>query len=200
MRLLSLVLTTVLAISSQAFAWGHNDHRTYRGPSYGPTYGSTYNPVIIHPIHQTYPVYQPSPVYRPFPVYRPRPFFEVSPIHWRSGYWSHSWHQNRFGWWWVTGNGWSLFSSPSYPYPEYDQQTTVVYESNPEPPPAPQVTVIQQSPPPITQTAPAEPRPSGDTAPPSNTGMYYFCEASQLYYPYARNCSERWTAVSSIPN
>ena len=169
MRTLSLIFATLLGLSSQAHAWGWHEHRPYYGPG----------PVVVHPIRPSYPVYTaPS-------------------VEWRTGHWVHSWHGNRFGWWWVNGAGWSFYAAPVYPYPEpVLPQTTIIYEAAPQPPP-PQVTVVQPAAPVITQTMSAQPV-SGDQAPPSN-GMYYFCESSQLYYPYAKTCSERWKAVPNMP-
>jgi len=166
MRALNLIFIALLGFSTQSYAWGWHHHRAY------------HEPIYVHPIHSAYPVYRPYPS-----------------IEWRTGHWVHSWHGDRFGWWWVNGIGWSYYSAPVYPYPDQEPQTTIIYETAPQPPP--QVTVVQPTAPAITQTAPAQPVP-GELAPPSN-GMYYFCESSQLYYPYARTCSERWKAVPNVP-
>lgn len=173
-RILSLVLAalTLASVMSPTAAhadWAYRDHRTYHGPVY------------YHPIHPVYPVYHHAP----------------ASVYWRTGHWAHTWHENRFGWWWVNGMGWSFYSAPVYPYPE--PSTTVIYE------PAPPTQVVQvPAPAPVIvqQTAPAQVNPvpvPGDQAPPSGSGMYYFCESSQLYYPYARTCSERWKEVPQAP-
>lgn len=164
------------------------DYRTYRGG--GPT-----APIIVNgPTYRTGPVYHP-PVFQQ-PSYRPyRPVFPIyhhsAPnVYWRTGHWAHQWHDNRFGWWWVNGLGWSFYSAPVYPYPEpVETQTTIIYE----PQPAPVVSA------PVVATAPPPPTSPGDAAPPQGNNTYYFCESSQLYYPYARSCSERWKLVPQAP-
>jgi hypothetical protein len=188
-QIFAFVAVLFMTIASQAQGWGFRDHRTYQGPTYqGPGYhgqyqGSTYRgPVYAHPIHPVFPIYH-----------------HVAPTtYWRTGHWDHSWHDNRFGWWWVNSLGWSFYASPVYPYPEpSENQTTIIYEPASQPPAA-------QYPPPATNTivvtAPASTAPvPGNQTPPQNSGLYYFCESSQLYYPYARTCSERWKTVSQAP-
>lgn len=148
--LFGLLVVTLLGLSNPAQAWGWRDHRTYHAPA------------VVHPIRQTYPVYGATP----------------GPLYWRTGHWAHTWHGDRFGWWWVRGPEWTFYREPVAVFPP--PQTTIVYD----PHPAPQVTVVQTAPP---VSVP------GDQAPPA--GNYYFCESSQLYYPYAKTCSERWKIV-----
>ena len=88
---------------------------------------------------------------------------------WRGGRWVHGPHGGHMGWWWVVGGAWYFYPLPVYPYP------------NPyEPPPAWQV-----SPPVETAAPPAQ--------------FWYYCEASQGYYPYVQTCPGGWKQVPAVP-
>lgn len=159
-RLITFSFAAIMFVSLRAQAWGWNDHRTYHGS-------------VIQEPYQPYHPFEPYRAYEPIyhrETYRPiysNYRYSAPSAYWRTGHWQHSWHENRFGWWWVNGVAWNFYSAPVYPYPE-QTQTKIIYE--PAPQPAPQ-----------------------------NLGPYYFCESSQLYYPYARTCSERWKTVSQAP-
>jgi len=91
---------------------------------------------------------------------------------WRGGYWSHSWHGGRYGWWWLAGGLWYYYPAPIYPYP------------SPWEPPV--TTVVTPG------AAPAV------GAPPA-TNYWYFCQASNAYYPYAASCPAGWQRVPATP-
>lgn len=164
-------------------------------------------PVYIPPVQSRWPDRQwPSNRWpeRRWPTYR-----TYEPSGWRTGRWSHERHDNRLGWWWVSALGWQLFNAPTYPYPEYStnystttytpSQTTVIYES-PQLMPSTRVEIMPTTgpaTPPAPTYASNEPisGPFPGTVSPPNDGRFYFCESSQLYYPRARTCSERWRVV-----
>jgi hypothetical protein len=89
---------------------------------------------------------------------------------WRGGHWMHGPHNGRMGWWWIVGGIWYFYPVPVYPYP-----------SPWEPPP-----VALVSPP--------------DDAPPPPTQYWYFCEASNSYYPYVATCPGGWKQVPAAPS
>lgn len=92
---------------------------------------------------------------------------------WRRGGWRHSWHDGRFGWWWITGGEWFFYPQPVYPYPDpynYVPLQTVVVQ-----PPAPE---------------PLAPQPQQ---------YWYFCDAANGYYPYVATCPGGWRAVPATP-
>jgi len=91
---------------------------------------------------------------------------------WRAGYWHHSVHDGRLGWWWVVGGLWYFYPQPVYPYP--DAYT-------------PPVVVIQQTP-------SAMP---GASAPQAQS--WYYCASAQSYYPYVPSCPEGWKMVPATP-
>ena len=88
---------------------------------------------------------------------------------WRSGGWRHGRHGSRLGWWWVVAGTWYFYPEPVYPYPD---------------PYIPPVTVTQ---PPAQPFAP----------PPAQ--FWYFCAASNAYYPYVSSCPNGWEAVPASP-
>jgi hypothetical protein len=47
----------------------------------------------------------------------PHPWGPAEIGRWRGGGWQHSWHNGRFGWWWVVGPTWYSYPAPIYPYP-----------------------------------------------------------------------------------
>lgn len=92
---------------------------------------------------------------------------------WRRGGWRQSWHDGRFGWWWVTGGGWFYYPQPVYPYPapyNYVPLQTVVVQ-----PPAPE---------------PLAPQPQQ---------YWYYCDSARGYYPYVASCPSGWRAVPATP-
>jgi hypothetical protein len=91
---------------------------------------------------------------------------------WRGGHWAHSWHGGRYGWWWLAGGLWYYYPAPIYPYP-----------SPWEPPVA---TVVTPGAAPVV------------TAPPA-TSYWYFCQASNAYYPYVASCPTGWQKVPATP-
>src|SRR5262252_9644661 len=45
--------------------------------------------------------------------------FHERDIHvWRAGRWYHGWYGGRFGWFWIAGGAYYLYSAPIYPYPD----------------------------------------------------------------------------------
>lgn len=91
---------------------------------------------------------------------------------WRSGVWHHGRHDGRLGWWWVVAGTWYFYPGPIYPYPDPYIPPYVIVQPNPEP------------------AIPAVP-----PAPQS----WYYCEASQNYYPYVSTCPAGWKAVPATP-
>lgn len=76
----------------------------------------------------------------------------------------------------VWGAGWGPgWYGPPYPYPTYYAAPVVVA-------PEPKV-YVEQAP------APAAPQPN----------YWYFCQASQAYYPYVQECPGGWVAVPPQP-
>lgn len=93
---------------------------------------------------------------------------------WRRGGWRQSWHDGRFGWWWIAGGEWFFYPQPIYPYPD-----PYVY--------APIQTVVVQPSPPQT------------IAPQPVQQLWYFCDAANGYYPYVASCPGGWRAVPATP-
>lgn len=194
--ILALALTLAITLPNVARA-------QYRGGHYNRTFGgdSTYHggpfggPGPIAP--PTYPR-PPAFPYHPAPIFRAPIYHHVeAPWGWRSGHWIHERRENRLGWWWVNALGWHFYAAPVYPYPP---QTTIIYQSEPETEirvTATPSVAVAEPPAPIEPPIPPVSVP-GDQTPPTN-GTYYFCESSQLYYPYARTCSEHWKVVPQAP-
>lgn len=93
---------------------------------------------------------------------------------WRSGAWHHGRHDGRLGWWWVAAGTWYFYPGPIYPYPD---------------PYIPPYVVVQSAPAPETTTP----------AVPPAAQSWYYCEASQGYYPYVSSCPAGWKAVPATP-
>jgi hypothetical protein len=92
---------------------------------------------------------------------------------WRGGVWHRSWHDGRYGWWWIAGGEWFFYPHPVYPYPDpYDY--------------VPLPAVVVQPPPP----EPLAPQPQQ---------YWYYCDAAHGYYPYVTTCSGGWRAVPATP-
>lgn len=94
---------------------------------------------------------------------------------WTSGRWHHGTHNGRVGWWWIAAGLWYFYPVPVYPYPDPYIPPVVVVQPAPTPEPAP--VVVPQ-------------------AQPQN---WYYCEASQSYYPYVASCPAGWKAVPATP-
>jgi hypothetical protein len=91
---------------------------------------------------------------------------------WRTGFWHHSFHDGRWGWWWVVGGLWYFYPRAVYPYPD---------------PYTPPVVVVQQIP------------PAASNAPPPPAQYWYYCEAAKGYYPYVPSCPGGWKTVPATP-
>ncbi len=86
---------------------------------------------------------------------------------WNGGYWHHAWYGGRFGWWWVVSGVWFFYPVPVYPYPD-----------------------------PYVPSGFAAPPPPDDAAPAAATDQFwYFCPASNAYYPYVPACPTGWQQV-----
>ena len=106
---------------------------------------------------------------------------------WRGGGWRHTNYGGRLGWWWVVGGAYYFYPQPIYPYPDPYQPPFVVVEQQPQlvvAPQAPQVYAPQSSP----QSSPIGAVPT-----------WYFCDASQTYYPYVASCEGDWRVVPATP-
>jgi hypothetical protein len=90
---------------------------------------------------------------------------------WHGGYWHHSWYGGRFGWWWVVSGVWFFYPVPVYPYPD-----------------------------PYVPSDFAAPPPPEDTPPPVSDQFWYFCPASNAYYPYVPACPTGWQQVPANAN
>ena len=89
---------------------------------------------------------------------------------WHGGHWFHGPHNGRMGWWWIAGGTFYFYPAPVYPYP-----------SPWEPPPVALVSPLADTPPPQTQ-------------------YWYFCPASNSYYPYVATCPGGWQQVPATPS
>ncbi|MEO6974386.1 MAG: hypothetical protein ABI144_00765 [Gallionella sp.] len=92
---------------------------------------------------------------------------------WHRGVWHRSWHDGRYGWWWITGGEWFFYPQPVYPYPD-------PYNYVPLP-----AVVVQPQPP-----EPLAPQPQQ---------YWYYCDAAHGYYPYVATCPGGWRAVPATP-
>lgn len=124
---------------------------------------------------------------------------------WRSGRWYHGTYSGRIGWWWIVDGLYYPYAQRSNVYPTY-QETVVVEQPAPPPTiivqqPVPQPVQVQpqpqypQYPPPQTQQYPTGVTPQ----PNSNSNLWYYCDASRMYYPYINNCASGWRAVPATP-
>lgn len=87
---------------------------------------------------------------------------------WHGGHWEHSFHDGRWGWWWIAGGVWYFYPYPIYPYPDpyIPPVVTAPVTVEPAPPPAPQPTA------------------------------WYYCASARGYYPYVPACPEGWRATA----
>jgi len=89
---------------------------------------------------------------------------------WRQGHWVHEWNDGVFGWWFVASGIWFWYPVPVYPYPD------------PYVPPA-----FLLAPPPAS-------------APADAPQYWYYCPASNGYYPYVSTCPSGWQQVPATPD
>jgi len=105
---------------------------------------------------------------------------------WHGGHWHRTWHDGRFGWWWVVAGAWYFYPAPVYPYP--DPYTPPIVIQAP-----PQTVVVQPQ-------APSSPAPStAAPAAPPPTQYWYYCDAQKGYYPYVAACPGGWKEVPTTP-
>jgi hypothetical protein len=97
---------------------------------------------------------------------------------WRGGQWRQTWHDGRYGWWWVVDGGSYCYPSPVYPYTDYvteeyyEDADAAPYEAySPYPPPS---------------YSPYRPYP-----PYAPTASYY-CDYPPGYYPDVPSCYSAW--------
>lgn len=127
-------------------------------------------PIAVHPVHPVHPVDHRGVVWGHGDIHH---FHDFDFDAWHRGHWSHDWHNNHFGWWWVVGGAWVFFNAPVYPYPD---------------PYVPSTVIVQEAPPP---DAP----PAGAPAP----AYWYYCASAQNYYPYVTQCPMGWEPVPATP-
>lgn len=96
----------------------------------------------------------------------------VSRRAWREGSWYNGRHEGRHGWWWIVGDKRFFFATPVYPVPPYPYDADTVRPIPPVPEPPPVVNTRQE---------------------------WYFCEASNQYYPYVSRCPSGWRVVPAKP-
>lgn len=89
---------------------------------------------------------------------------------WRGGHWAHARHGGRLGWWWVVGPSWYFYPGPVYAYPRPWERADVII------------------------TGP------GGVAPMPPSQFWYYCAASQTYYPYVTFCPSGWKQVPATPD
>ena len=89
---------------------------------------------------------------------------------WRGGHWEHGWNDGVFAWWFVVSGVWFWYPVPVYPYPD----------------------------PYVPPTFIAPPPPAG-AAPSMDTSYWYYCPASNGYYPYVNSCPSGWQQVPTTP-
>lgn len=113
--------------------------------------------------------------------------FHERDIHvWRGGGWYHGPYMGRVGWWWVVGGIYYYYPAPIYPYPDPYIPPVVV--------PGPVVAAPPSAPAPMPNMPPA-PTMQAQNLP----SVWYYCEASQTYYPYVSECQAGWKTVPAAP-
>ena len=90
---------------------------------------------------------------------------------WREGGWRHVDHDGVFGWWWIAADTWYFYPAPIYPYPN---------------PYIPSVMAVPQ----LSE--------SGTLVQPPSQSWYY-CQASNSYYPYVPSCPTGWKMIPATP-
>ncbi len=141
---------------------------------------------------------------------------------WRTGRWQQSWHDGRWGWWWLVGSSWYFYPRPIYPYPDPYLPPTVVVQPQPQViyQQQPQVIVAQPQPPVVTDIQPqvavppgvgapqaenVPPPPAANATPVKTVSMnqaaatWYHCSKPDGYYPYVASCAAGWVAVPATP-
>jgi hypothetical protein len=73
------------------------------------------------------------------------------------------------GWWWIAAGAWYFYPEPVYPYPYPDPYIPPVVVEQPTPAPQPAAQ------------------------------FWYYCEASNGYYPYVSSCPSDWKLVPATP-
>jgi hypothetical protein len=101
---------------------------------------------------------------------------------WRTGLWYQEWHNGLFGWWFFVDGTWYLYDAPVYPYPAVVSQQVYVEPAMPAP-------VIVAAPPPMAPSLMAPPTAAGAPQ------FWYYCDASQAYYPYVQTCASQFRPV-----
>ncbi len=110
---------------------------------------------------------------------------------------SHAHPPGHGGW---RGNVGLYFGSPYpfYPYPYAAYPYPYVYSPPPviiTQPPQPQVYIEQGS----GSTAPAQTTPPASASSSNGQGYWYYCEQSDGYYPYVKECPAGWKQVTPAP-
>jgi hypothetical protein len=104
--------------------------------------------------------------------FRGRGFNSFSPderVRWEGGNWHNDWHDGRFGWWWQVDDGWYWYPEPVYPFP-----TDVAAVADEGDLAAPLAGPLGQPP----------------------AQFWYFCDATQAFYPYVAVCPTGWRQVA----
>jgi hypothetical protein len=104
----------------------------------------------------------------------PRDFYDHDHRTWAAGNWYHGNYQGRFGWYWVVGETYYFYPKPIYPFP------------NPYIPPTIVAPIA-----PIESPVRLEAQPQQQ--------VWYFCEASNAYYPYVSECNGEWKKIPATP-
>jgi hypothetical protein len=120
--------------------------------------------------------------------FRGRDFTHFTPEEhaaWTGGRWRHDWHDGRLGWWWDVSGVWYFYTDPVYPYPEYvadyaDAGPDYAYADDYD----------------ESQVAEAP----DEDADQGNGFTYFFCPASNAYYPYVSSCAVPWSPVPTTPS
>lgn len=91
------------------------------------------------------------------------------------------------------------YGYPYYPYPyAYGPPQVIVAQ-----PPQPQVYIEQgsgvTSTPDASVPAPAQPAPTTSAGNNTAQGYWYYCEQSDSYYPYVKECAAGWKQVTPTP-
>lgn len=111
---------------------------------------------------------------------------------WGAGHWYHEWHNGRFGWWYFVDGSWYFYEQPVYPYPLVVSPTVYVEPAVAMVAPPPGPVAVAPAPGYAPPPPPPAPMPTAAPAPPQ---YWYFCDASQTYYPYAQTCAGQFRPV-----
>jgi hypothetical protein len=102
-----------------------------------------------------------------------RHFNDHDMVRWRSGHWSHGYHNGVSGWWWVVAGLWYFYPQRVAGYPD------------------------PYTPPPVVVVQPTVPAQAPSTPPPAQ--YWYYCDAAKGYYPYVPSCPAGWRMVPATP-